>query len=138
MVEDSLKMVDNNPYSKPEAPSFDADKAHRYQTELLEIRIAKNKIRETLGEIVGRYSSAKQHVRGRMAEVFSKAQENTKKSAGIEILETYACATGSDEDKMAYNDYNYYGAKKDMLGKMLESYNQDQSALQSEMKFFAL
>jgi len=129
---------DNNPYKDYGKPQLAPEKLYGYQADFREILDRKREIRTVLKELTDEYAAAYRIVKKQLRDNMNKAQDNTKKSAGEEILLTYACSIGDEDIKGAHDNYNFYGAKKDLLGKMLDSYNQDQSTIQSLMKFSSL
>ena len=75
---------------------------------------------------------------------FNEAQDNTKRNAGIEILEDYVISKYGDQIteegvslSEVYLDYIKYSDKRSDLYKILESYSEDISGIQSELKVFS-
>lgn len=118
----------------PNYDNADPEKIFLYQEQVAKISNELSDIENAMFEIIDKYSESKSAVRLELVRNFAEAQDGTKKTAGIEILELYAVSK-KEELKLAYKDYILYETKKDMLSKIMESKKSRMSGIQSNMKY---
>ena len=113
---------------------MDIHELMEYNKRLFAIQEQKADMLNVLKDVSKEYGKAKGNVRDKLREHFKEAQDNTKKSAGIEILELYVC-NKCPEIAQDYKTYIELDSERKFLIQAVESLNQDESAIQSEMKY---
>ena len=112
---------------------MDIEELNRSHLELENVIVSKRKAVDLLEKAMDQLVECKAKIRVYLAENFDNAQKNTKKTAGIEILELYIVNKfpSLNDDYQAYIKYQ---AKVDILKQIISSYESDMIAIQSMMK----